>query len=241
MTTSEMRAALEALADKIGERCGDHCCSNCRMCEARNDLRLILTRFRVALATPSVASPHEGRMCLNLARSLERLHFAIKSLARTKDGKTLFEHSPSKDAEAYSAWTDLDAAQKDAQVKLNGYRLYCQATTPVGEPGRTPEVAQPVAFSPDGKVVAIIWKGKAFHDWDWYGGPPAAPPAQGAPGTREAALEGLLVHLWIHADTLHSYEQMTTEQKKVWSEVISRSEQISERLAQPGAPTKEGA
>src|SRR5579862_3896305 len=57
MTTSEMRAALEALADKMGERCGDHCPNSCRMCEVRNDLRLILTRFGAALATPSVASP----------------------------------------------------------------------------------------------------------------------------------------------------------------------------------------
>lgn len=39
-----LRRALEALADKMGERCGDHCPSSCRICEARNDLRLILVR-----------------------------------------------------------------------------------------------------------------------------------------------------------------------------------------------------
>ena len=41
---SDMRRALEALADKMEERCGDHCPNNCPMCEARNDLRLILAR-----------------------------------------------------------------------------------------------------------------------------------------------------------------------------------------------------
>jgi len=69
------------------------------------------------------------RIMLNLARSLERLSVAVKSLGRVKDGKTLFEHSPSKDAEAYSAWTELDAAQKDAAVKLSGYRIAALASS----------------------------------------------------------------------------------------------------------------
>ena len=36
--------ALEALADKMSERCGDHCSNSCKICEYRNDLRLILVR-----------------------------------------------------------------------------------------------------------------------------------------------------------------------------------------------------
>lgn len=43
--------ALEALADKMGERCGDHCPNNCTLCTARNDLRLILHRSGLLLAT----------------------------------------------------------------------------------------------------------------------------------------------------------------------------------------------
>jgi hypothetical protein len=50
---NELREALEALADKMGERCGDHCSNSCRMCEARNDLRLVMTRT-AALAAPAV-------------------------------------------------------------------------------------------------------------------------------------------------------------------------------------------
>jgi len=44
MSDSELRQALEALADKMGERCGDHCLNSCQMCEARNNLLLILHR-----------------------------------------------------------------------------------------------------------------------------------------------------------------------------------------------------
>jgi hypothetical protein len=40
----KLQQALEVLADKMGERCGDHCPNNCTMCTARNDLRLILHR-----------------------------------------------------------------------------------------------------------------------------------------------------------------------------------------------------
>ena len=40
----ELREALEALADKMEERCGDHCSNSCKVCEYRNDLRLILVR-----------------------------------------------------------------------------------------------------------------------------------------------------------------------------------------------------
>ncbi len=44
MSEAELRQALEALADKMGERCGDHCPNSCTMCTARNELRLILHR-----------------------------------------------------------------------------------------------------------------------------------------------------------------------------------------------------
>ena len=40
----KLREALEALADKMEERCGDHCSNSCKVCEYRNDLRLILVR-----------------------------------------------------------------------------------------------------------------------------------------------------------------------------------------------------
>ena len=44
MREQALRDALEALADKMGERCGDHCPNSCKVCEYRNDLRLILVR-----------------------------------------------------------------------------------------------------------------------------------------------------------------------------------------------------
>jgi hypothetical protein len=52
----EMRMALEALADKMGERCGDHCSNSCRMCEARNELRLILVRNPPCYCAPLIHS-----------------------------------------------------------------------------------------------------------------------------------------------------------------------------------------
>jgi hypothetical protein len=42
--TGTLQQELEALADEMGERCGDHCLNSCRMCEARNKLRLIIVR-----------------------------------------------------------------------------------------------------------------------------------------------------------------------------------------------------
>lgn len=49
---------------------------------------------------------------------LLRLHKAVKALARVKDGKTLFEHSPTKDQECFDAWKELNEAQRNAALVL---------------------------------------------------------------------------------------------------------------------------
>ena len=55
----ELRDVLNALADKMQERCGDHCSSSCKICEYRNDLRLILIRAGQASREAAGAQPHE--------------------------------------------------------------------------------------------------------------------------------------------------------------------------------------
>ena len=53
MSTDALREALRALADKMEERCGDHCSNFCKICEYRNDLRLILVRTSALAASVS--------------------------------------------------------------------------------------------------------------------------------------------------------------------------------------------
>lgn len=53
-----------------------------------------------------------------LEESLRRYMSAVRVLGKIKDGKTLFEASPTKDQDAFEAWTELDAAGKQAQAAL---------------------------------------------------------------------------------------------------------------------------
>jgi hypothetical protein len=191
MTTSEMRAAFEAWWKK-------------EMPLGTPTQKLIAYSAVVALATPSVASPPcpecESRKRVrelfdrkwpDEVVSVDEIEAARKGNAPVGEpGEPVlltYEHNHCvfcgntiSGSGTSTPWCHSPA--NTLPPDTCGHRSHVfLAAAPVGEPGRTPEVAQPVAFSPDGKVVAIIWKGKAFHDWDWYGGPPAAPPAQGAP------------------------------------------------------------
>jgi hypothetical protein len=57
---------------------------------------------------------------VNLYRSLQRLHLAIKACA----GIGFEESSPTRNAGHYAVWMDLNEAQKDAEVKLKGYENF---------------------------------------------------------------------------------------------------------------------
>ena len=49
---------------------------------------------------------------------LRRLSKAVSALSKIKDGKTLFEGSPTKDQECFDAWKELNDAQKQAKLAL---------------------------------------------------------------------------------------------------------------------------
>ena len=51
----------------------------------------------------------------NEREALKALVEAVKRLSQVKDGKTLFEGSPTKDPEVASAWLALNQAMKRAQ------------------------------------------------------------------------------------------------------------------------------
>lgn len=72
----------------------------------------------------------DARMAINLKRSLQRLHLAVKDCARIG----FQESSPTTNAHHASIWNDLNEAQKDAEVKLKGYELYALAH-PTSESG----------------------------------------------------------------------------------------------------------
>ena len=54
-----------------------------------------------------------------LYAALERQTNAVAALGKLKEGKTLFELSPTKDAECFAAWLELDAAGKQARSALS--------------------------------------------------------------------------------------------------------------------------
>ena len=54
-----------------------------------------------------------------LRAALVRLSTAVHALAKVKDGKTLFEHSPTKDQECYEAWKELNEAQHCVKIALD--------------------------------------------------------------------------------------------------------------------------
>lgn len=47
-----------------------------------------------------------------------RLHKAIRKLGAVKDGKTLFEHSPTKDDATLTAWQELNDAQAEVAALI---------------------------------------------------------------------------------------------------------------------------
>lgn len=51
--------------------------------------------------------------------ALIRLSAAVRALAGTKEGKTLFELSPTKDQDCYEAWKELNDAQLAAKIALD--------------------------------------------------------------------------------------------------------------------------
>lgn len=63
---AKLREVLEALADKMGERCGDHCSNSCKICEYRNDLRLILARTAALAASEPTDSDTNAAYCYAL-------------------------------------------------------------------------------------------------------------------------------------------------------------------------------
>lgn len=66
---------------------------------------------------------HVTRMAVNLMRSLQRLHLAVKGCARIG----FQESSPTTNANHASIWNDLNDAQRDAEIKLKGWHLFCKS------------------------------------------------------------------------------------------------------------------
>lgn len=54
---------------------------------------------------------------------LKRLVRSVEKLSTLKDGKPLFEHSPSTDKECFEAWAELNGAMAEAKytLKKNGF------------------------------------------------------------------------------------------------------------------------
>ena len=52
-----------------------------------------------------------------------RLLGAVESLGKVKEGKTLFEHSPIKDAECYEAWRELHDARQHLYATIEKHSI----------------------------------------------------------------------------------------------------------------------
>ena len=80
------------------------------------ELAAIAERAReIALQTRLAAAESE---VAGLRAVLERYQNAILGLSKIKDGKTLFEGSPTKDDETYRAWVELNDAGVEANKAL---------------------------------------------------------------------------------------------------------------------------
>ena len=77
-----------------------------------------------------------------MRNELQQLVIAIENLSRIKDGETLFEHQPTKDAECAAAWRKLNDAVAQARTALavpdEGHNALAQADAACGvSPGAT--------------------------------------------------------------------------------------------------------
>lgn len=75
---------------------------------------LAQAKLRIAELEKLVAAPARD----GVREALERLSKACTALGQFKGDKTLYELNPIKDQNAYEAWVELDAAQKQAQNAL---------------------------------------------------------------------------------------------------------------------------
>jgi hypothetical protein len=77
-------------------------------------------RFSTAIAAVyAPAAPADGEVVVALRDALIEYQRVLKWLGRLKDGKTLFEGSPTKDQECFEAWTALDRAGKQAITAIS--------------------------------------------------------------------------------------------------------------------------
>jgi hypothetical protein len=137
-------------------------------------------------------------------------------------------------ASPQAAWKDdaLQSRINEAVDEANGV-----TAAPVGEPGRTPQDDDPPPqcafcnkFSPKHLLGCLGAAGVRGE---------AAPPAQGAPGTREA-LTAVIERLREQAHEMESPFYTKTPAEPSWEWAAKAFKQIADEiaLAQPGAPTK---
>jgi hypothetical protein len=279
-TTNEMQAALEQIVALLGT--GNCKINKCESCEYEK--KEVIAIAKAALANPSVASPQEPTIGAD-ARA-----YAHKCIERVAEMRKL-DLERAKEPGAVDVDYYLGRAHRcdDILFWLGEYESHIEAgpvAAPVGEPGRT-QVSVPMKEWLEAKRVTLdarqLWAVESFIVMNCL--PVAAPPAQGAPGTREAELlaKGLAD---VTAGRVRSLEEIKDSQKYGYllkdmdrahgflrgrrmplnmdeneamhrdlaiefaevradeAKYIRSPEEAKARiaaLAQPGAPTKEGA
>jgi hypothetical protein len=226
-TTSEMRAELEKAIVRLRILEG-----RMRACNAHDvslqEIPSWIEEFHAALATPSVASPQGEQL-----RLLEAMRWACKdAITGNQIESHVFKRVfPNGILDALTAnkilcepldeidKITLESLHKDGYFDIADEEL-TKAAAPVGEPGRTPQC-------PHGPFVDAADEQQHKFHCEAYLASVAAPPTQGAPGTREA----LRTQLERFRNVLRSESNPRIEVAKVLKA-------IDAILAQSGAPTK---
>jgi hypothetical protein len=204
MTTNEMRADVKKLLKRVDEDAkGTRCLTMAEVTLCLDELR--------RLATPSVASPQA-------AWKDDALQSRINEAVDEANGVT------AAPVASPQCTCGADRTGPSAEAHDSG----CPATAPVGEPGRTPPstvTAEQVkeAYSVLLKFAETAMDPIGFAEWLRADRLAAAPPAQGAPGTREHEIQGFACKNCGLVASLCKYHTRCLA-----------------ALAQPGAPTKEG-
>lgn len=84
-----------------------------------DDVAAYLDNLRVYAIAQQVRADENERDAEGTRLALKRLNLAVAALGKIKDGKTLFEHSPSKDEDCFLAWAELNKAQHIAKIVVD--------------------------------------------------------------------------------------------------------------------------